>query len=380
LIKLKINIYINYMSESDLYDCSNRNLYPLGYSLNHGGYLTGCITDISCNNGYTPTGKLDGVMSLGGFAKPIAAGKYDEAEKYTKGKPCYDTSEISVCGPFHDHYICKRNDNDYGSIKNDNWTKCCNNNTKLNVGPNDCHPLLYNENNKPSQRCVDICMQNSNKYKNISGGQTTTLKNDYLNGSCHDIIKSNKDESELREFCSKSPAWSDSTGPNASYSKICGCYYPDKYYENLKKIISDKTKIPEDMLGDKRCFSSLCSNSEMTDTNCPDLNILTCINNVNFNGNVNNSGNININQTENCKQKYSDMSKGKSPGAPGSPGDSTFTKTIKNFQKNNKTMFIVIIIVSISVLLLLIIGIIVAIKRKKVSSQMSTNIVPQFQN
>ena len=223
-------------------------------------------------------------------------------------------------------------------------------------------------------------MQATDNYKKISGGQTTTLKNDYLNGSCHDIIKSNKDESELREFCSKSPAWSDKTGPNTDYSKICGCYYPDSYYSNLKKIISDKTKIPPDMLGDKRCFSSLCSNSEMTDTKCPDLNILTCINDVNFNGNVNNSGNININQTENCKQKYSDMSKGKSPGAPGSPGDSTFTKTIKNFQKNNKTMFIVIIIVSISFLLLLIIGIIVAVKRKKVSSQMSTNIVPQFQN
>ena len=284
--------------------------------------------------------------------------------------------------------ICRRN-KPFKSTTGNGWTKCCNNNTKLNVGPNDCHPLLYNENNKPSQRCVDICMQATDNYKKISGGQTTTLKNDYLNGSCHDIIKSNKDESELREFCSKSPAWSDKTGPNTDYSKICGCYYPDSYYSNLKKIISDKTKIPPDMLGDKRCFSSLCSNSEMTDTKCPNLNILTCINDVNFNGNVNNSGNININQTENCKQKYSDMSKGKSPGAPGSPGspgapgspgDSTFTKTIKNFQKNNKTMFIVIIIVSISFLLLLIIGIIVAVKRKKVSSQMSTNIVPQFQN
>ena len=102
-------------------------------------------------------------------------------------------------------------------------------------------------------------------------------KNDYLNGACYDIIKSNKNESELREFCSKAPAWSDTTGPNASYTDICGCYYPDKYYSNLKKIISDKTKIPEDMLGDKRCYSSLCSISEMTDTYCPDLNILTCL-------------------------------------------------------------------------------------------------------
>jgi len=372
------------MSESDLYDCSNRNLYPLGYSPNHGGYLTECLWKLSCKNGYTPTGKLDGVSSFGGLAKPIAAGKYDEAQKYTKGKPCYDPWEISVCGPGYDHYICKRNDNDYGSIKNDNWTKCCNSNTKLTVGPNDCHPLLYNENGKPSQRCTDICMQNSNKYKNITGGQTTTLKNDYLNGSCHDIIKSNKNESELREFCSKSPAWSNTTGPNASYSKICGCYYPDSYYENLKKIISDKTKIPENMLGDKRCFSSLCSNSEMTNTNCPDLNILTCINNVNFNGNVNDSGNININQTNDCKQKYSDMSKGKSPGPPGPPGappgappGPPGSSVIDKMSSNTK---IIIGIISGLFLLILFIGIIVAIKRRKISNQMSTNIIPQLEN
>ena len=141
-----------------------------------------------------------------------------------------------------DYSICKRNDNDYGSIKNDNWTKCCNSNTKLTVGPNDCHPLLYNENGKPSQRCVDICMQNSNKYKNITGGQTTTLKNEYLNGACHDILIKNKNESELRKFCSKSPAWSNTTGPNASYSKICGCYYPDIIMKIEKRLFQIKQK------------------------------------------------------------------------------------------------------------------------------------------
>ena len=142
------------------------------------------------------------------------------------------------------------------------------------------------------------------------------------------------------------------------------------------------------MLGpDKRCFSSLCADSDlMTNENCLNLNILTCINNVNFNGNVNDSGNININQTNDCKQKYSDMSKGKSsgpsgpPGPPGSHVDSTFIKTIQNFQKNNKTLFIIIIIVSILFLLILFIGIIVAIKRRKISNQMSTNIVPQLEN
>ena len=238
-------------------------------------------------------------------------------------------------------------------------------------------------------------MQNPDKYKNIPGGKTTTLKNDYLNGACHDILIKNKDESELRKFCQnpKGPAWSDKTGPNKDYTNICGCYYPDKYYSNLKKIISDKTKIPEDMLGPDKCMSSFCADSKLNDnTKCPDLNILTCINDVNFNGNVNDSGNININQTNDCKQKYSDMSKGKSPSGPptgsppgpppppGSHEDSTFIKTIQNFQKNNKIAFTVIIIVSILFLFLLFIGIIVAIKRKKLSNQMSTNIVPQLEN
>ena len=289
------------------------------------------------------------------------------------------------CKGFPHRQICRRN-KPFKSTTGDGWTECCNSNTKNNIGPNDCHPLLYNENNKPSQRCTNICMQNTNKYKNISGGQTTTLKNDYLNGSCHDILSKNKNESELREFCSKAPAWSDTTGPNASYTDICGCYYPDKYYSNLKKIISDKTKIPEDMLGDKRCFSSLCSNSEMTDTKCPNLDILTCINNVNFNGDMNDSGNININQTNNCKQKYSDANKGggspgspDSPGSPGSSNNSTFRKTIQNFQTNHKTAFIIIIIVISLLLLLLIIGIIVAIKRKKLNNQMSSAF-PQLEN
>tara|TARA_Y100000592_G_C5315864_1_gene242405 strand:+ start:6 stop:437 length:432 start_codon:yes stop_codon:yes gene_type:complete len=143
-------------------------------------------------------------------------------------------------------------------------------------------------------------------------------------------------------------------------------------------------------------MSSFCADSKFNDnTKCPNLDILTCINNVNFNGNVNDSGNININQTNDCKQKYSNMSKGKSPGAspgaspgppgppgapPGSQGDSTFIKTIQNFQKNNKIAFTVIIIVSILFLLILFIGIIVAIKRRKISNQMSTNIVPQLEN
>lgn len=367
-----------------LNDCGQKNWYKYKDSdktnevyTNHlVGYYSECnaFETYDCGKDFENIGYIS---HIGKGSQDFQPNEGSLAAESTNGN-CSGAPDTN-CKGFPHRQICRRN-KPFKSTTGNGWTECCNSNTKLTVGPNDCHPLLYNENNKPSQRCVDICMQNSNKYKNITGGQTTTLKNDYLNGSCHDIIKSNKNESELREFCSKSPAWSNTTGPNASYSKICGCYYPDSYYENLKKIISDKTKIPEDMLGDKRCFSSLCSNSEMTNTNCPDLNILTCINNVNFNGNVNDSGNININQTNDCKQKYSDMSKGKSPGAPpgpppapGSPGSSVIDKMSSNTK-------IIIGIISGLFLLILFIGIIVAIKRKKLSNQMSTNIVPQLEN
>ena len=381
------------MSEKDSYytslnDCGQKGWYTYKdsdkteevYTDNLVGYYSECdaFESYDCGEKFEDIGYI---AHDGRGPHDFQPNEGSAAAESTPGN-CSGPPDANCMGAPHRH-ICRRN-NPFRSTIGDGWAECCNSNTKYNIGSKDCHPLLYKENDKSSQQCVDICMQDNKPYKNIKDEKNTTLQNDYLNGACHDILKTNNNQSDLREFCSKAPAWSDTTGPNASYTDICGCYYPDKYYSNLKKIISDKTKIPEDMLGPEKCMSSFCADSKFNDnTKCPSLNILTCINNVNFNGNMNDSGNININQTNNCKQIINDANKGGgSPGSPGSPGssnNSTFRKTIQNFQTNHKTAFIIIIIVISLLLLLLIIGIIVAIKRKKLNNQMSSAF-PQLEN
>ena len=262
-----------------LNDCSQKNWYIQTsnsqdvYNKNLVGYYSDCGTimgSLKCDKDFVNIGYIQHSISSDEFYPSDNSPAAEATNGNCRGNPHFD------CDWTGNRQICRRNKPFKSTIGN-GWTECCNSNPKLTVGgPNDCHPLLYYDNKlqKPSQNCVDICMQNPDKYKNIPGGKTTTLKNDYLSGACHDILIKNKDESKLREFCSKSPAWSNSTGPNASYSKICGCYYPDSYYENLKKIISDKTKIPEDMLGPNKCMSSFCADSKLNDnTNCPNLDI-----------------------------------------------------------------------------------------------------------
>tara|TARA_B100000900_G_scaffold59254_1_gene44702 strand:- start:493 stop:1524 length:1032 start_codon:yes stop_codon:yes gene_type:complete len=337
-----------------LADCS----YPGWYEFegndwkNHVGYINDCE-----NNKCSSTHEFVGLMDH--WKSHINTGI---AHTQTNGNDCKQTKG-QICGlAWNDFGVCQKKLDNYSN----DWINCCKNNEKYSP-KNNCFPYWYKDNGIYSNQCRDICMGkpylNNRKVNN-----SETLKNNFSGKLCHDILKTNNNQSDLREFCSKAPAWDNDNGPNKDYTDICGCFYPDSYYNNLKKIISEKTKIPENMLGDKRCFSSLCSNSDMTNTNCPDLNILTCINNVNFKGNVNNTSNININQTNDCKQKYSEMKKGVLPDSSGLSDsqellkNATFVEKIKIYSQTNKSTFIIIIVILFLLLLLLIIGIIVAIK------------------
>ena len=150
----------------------------------------------------------------------------------------------------------------------------------------------------------------------INEDKNDTLKNEYENGLCVDILTTNAIPSDLREFCKSSIAYNDDEGePIKDYIDICGCFYPTEYYNKLKEeLIKRFPDVPSAYFNDKTCFSTLCSNSKLKHhesvLQCPATNFLTCINNAEFKAsNVDNSGKIIFNQSNNCKISLEELNK-----------------------------------------------------------------------
>ena len=219
----------------------------------------------------------------------------------------------SNCGPSRWQIACRKRDSAFTSIKGDTWTDCCENNQldqlQLSNGIT-CHPKLYSRNGKYSNACRNICLQNDHSLKkNIEGSAETTLKNNYKNDFCVDVLKDseNPSQSELREFCENEPAFIDGK-PNPEYTDVCGCFYPKGYYDKLKEELKQLfPELPESMWNDKSCYSSLCSESKLKELisarQCPNLYFLRCVNNAEFNAsNVqgDGSGGIEFDQNNEC--------------------------------------------------------------------------------
>ena len=81
-------------------------------------------------------------------------------------------------------------------------------------------------------------------------------------------------------------------------NNICGCYWPQEFYDNIIEKLGDEYQVPkvilQNLAGNPPCLYSSCVSSATKPKNydnvdCPDINFSKCIQNIN----VDNSGNIN---------------------------------------------------------------------------------------
>jgi hypothetical protein len=252
-------------------------------------------------------------------------------------------NKVSECLPRDWQIVCRKRDSAFTSIKTDGWADCCkyNNINGLKANGITCHPKLYSNvvgDNKIrySDMCRNICLQ-TNSPKSIEGGLETTLKNDYINNVCTDILQSNlPSKTEIEEFCQSEVAYKDGK-PNPEYTKICGCHYPDSYYEALKNAMEQKFPNVKSILGSRECYSENCQDSKIkhnTEYKCPDTNFLSCIQNQEFNAsnvNLEDESQLGMDQSQDC-QIIVDGGGTPSPGI--NPEDKQHK--YKNKNKNNE--------------------------------------------
>ena len=295
---------VDYNSVWYNFDTDNKNTPPDW--LNHAGYLTDCWgkSSTACNTGHHT---LVGIMerTKTGIGRRVSGrDPNDPAYRETtfnSDKICPATAHQRVCGwAGNNYYVCKKNDTSY---RND-WQECCKNNDKWSTKDN-CNPYWYNDNGQISSECANLCLGKTSYTKTSPNSET--LKNDYGNGLCIDALKnaSNLNTIELRDICSKAPFYVNGKA-EPLYNNICGCFYPDEYYDALKKDITDRfPNLPDATLGSKVCYSSTCSDSDLkhlvSTIQCPDNNFLECVNNLEFNvSSISGDGTIAIDQKNDC--------------------------------------------------------------------------------
>jgi LPXTG-motif cell wall-anchored protein len=74
---------------------------------------------------------------------------------------------------------------------------------------------------------------------------------------------------------------------NSAYTSICGCFYPDSFYNNLRKDLGKFYDIPDNLLlGGRQCLWPDCHNSPLKDNPdeppCDELQLFQCIQTINF--------------------------------------------------------------------------------------------------
>lgn len=286
-------------------DCS----YPGWYEFknkrgnDHVGYINDC-ENTKCADGYTNIGELEH-FPVGGWLSTTTGRKPKSGSAKNQTINTCNQTINQICGwARNDYGICQKNKDRYSQ----DWMKCCNFNEKFSP-KNGCYPYFYLDKNtgKYSNDCINSCLGGINKLTMEKVEKSVSFKNDYKGGFCTNMFKKNEvNPSIFKEFCSSEPAYKDGK-PNPEYSNICGCFYPDDYYDKLKiELLKKFPDLPESYLTDITCFSTLCGMSELKELKsikkCPNQYFLKCVNNVDFDSNnVNNEGNLEISQSNDCK-------------------------------------------------------------------------------
>jgi len=285
---------------------NGENSQPSGWE-NHVGFITKCSgdKDKACGSKHKLVGRTNDNMQ--GRPKYITNNwspntayiqtTYKDFGSGDKYCPAVSNS-LKLCNFRGARYICQKKEEEFSR----DWQKCCSSNEKWS--PKDgCNPYWYKDGDTFSNDCKNLCL--GKKSHGLTPDIKETLKNDYNNGICLDVLKSNVDETELRKFCQSDDAYNSETGePVKDYTNICGCYYPQDYYDKLiQKLKELYPELPEGSYNDRTCFSTLCANSKLKSNisteQCPDQYFLRCINNAKFEAGGDMSG-IELGQGNDC--------------------------------------------------------------------------------
>ena len=272
-----------------LADCSYEDWYKFKGDKwqDHVGYINDCKNE-ECSSTHEFVGRMNH------WTSKIDT---DRAKTETGGRDCPQTKG-KWCGWAGNNYgVCQKTLDNF----TDDWAKCCNENEKYSA-KNNCIPYWYKDGDTYSNDCRKLCMGDESYGQQMNASET--LKNDYEYGLCSDILKTNNIETDLRKFCQSEVAYKDGE-PVEDYTKICGCYYPDEYYDNLKKTLIELfPEIPEYNYADKSCYSTLCSESDLnlSTRQCPDQYFLRCVTSSDFEvgGDMGDNSGIELTQTNEC--------------------------------------------------------------------------------
>lgn len=138
-----------------------------------------------------------------------------------------------------------------------------------------------------NRRMEDFCIKN--KDKNLNHPQCVNWCRDNRK-ACNDRI--------LSEFCK------DKIG-DPDYDRLCGCFYPQEIYENIRKKISEDFIVPDAFLdGGRKCYFPTCYNATVQyddiDRDCRSVDLVNCIQNIDINANNSTIGEIRIDQIGEC--------------------------------------------------------------------------------
>lgn len=103
----------------------------------------------------------------------------------------------------------------------------------------------------------------------------------------------------LHNFCT-----TETTPDDMAYRSICACFYADSFYDNIRNSLAERYNFPaEFMNGGRKCYFPACANSPLNDDpsspRCPDMNLTTCIQTINFTG-TGRITDVTFNQEQHC--------------------------------------------------------------------------------
>jgi len=262
-------------------------------------------------------------------------------------------------------------------INGANSTQCGNvckqRNTK--VGENDCSCRLIKSDRNLCKRTEpykgdwkECCLESdANKLVEMDCPPEYFATND---GSEKVSLKCKK---ELDSFCKKEPAYNkDNTEApiNSEYLELCGCNYPDEYYNSIRDdITKDFPNVTGAELGHTGCFAPTCVIGAsdfvkpVMKNNCPTNNFLSCINSIVFEVGGDIRGDVELNQSNECNIFQEDgvgdnippKDPGTKDGKKNGEDDESFLSSlgIEENDTNNIIMWSLIIGVPICCLILL---------------------------
>ena len=180
------------------------------------------------------------------------------------------------------------------------------------------------------QEMTECCTgdENSNRCGNLWEGlkNNEPLCNSFRKQICMKSVDTLNDPDCIK-WCKENPLicspsvikekCKDAKPGDPTYSNLCGCYYPESFYINLREELATKWNIPPEFLsGGKSCYSSACGGSDLIPPNdrvkCKEVSLSQCNQIINVQGTKIVLGSNAFTQNADCQNAISIIKKGSS--------------------------------------------------------------------